>query len=80
MSARTKKLKSLLHESIEHIDDVELLQTVKDILDSKKQPAINIELTDYQKERINKAKNNIAKGEYLSNEQADEIVAQWLKK
>ncbi len=80
MSARTKKLKSLLHESIENIDDVELLQTVKDILDSKKQPAINIELTDYQKERINKAKNNIAKGEYLSNEQADEIVAQWLKK
>ncbi|MEX2409994.1 MAG: hypothetical protein WD607_01255 [Candidatus Paceibacterota bacterium] len=78
MSTETKELKSLLHESIENIDDEELLRVAKSVLDRKYAPVDNIELHEYQKQRLEKAKASIAKGEYLSNEQADKLVTQWL--
>lgn len=80
MTTDTKELKSLLHESIENIDDEELLLVAKNILDRKYSPTENIELNEYQKQRIEKAKASIAKGEYLTNEQADELVTKWLNK
>lgn len=78
MATDTKELKSLLHESIENIDDEELLRVAKNILDRKYEPAETIKLSDYQKHRIEKAKSSIAKGESLTNKQADELVAKWL--
>ncbi|MFO8030754.1 MAG: hypothetical protein R6U28_12915 [Cyclonatronaceae bacterium] len=78
MASNTHELKSLLHESIENIDDDELLLMAKSLLDRKYKPDEAIELNDYQKQRIEKAKASIARGEYLSNEQADKLVAQWL--
>ena len=78
MAADTKELKSLLHESIENIDDEELLRVAKSLLDRKYTPSEKIDLNEYQKQRLEKAKTAIAKGEYLSNEQADKLVAQWL--
>jgi len=77
MASNTQELKSLLHESIENIDDEELLLMAKSLLDRKYKPAEAIELNEYQKQRIEKAKASIARGEYLSNEQADKLVAQW---
>ncbi len=78
MATDTKELKSLLHESIENIDDEELLRVAKSILDRKYTPIDNIELNEYQKQRLDKAKASIAKGNYLTNEQADELVTKWL--
>ncbi len=78
MSQNTKELKTLLHESIENIDDEELLQTVKTILDQKSQSVSEPQLTEYQVKRIDKAKRSISKGETLTNEQADELVDRWL--
>ena len=78
MSTNTNELKSLLHESIENIDDEELLRVAKNILDRKYAPTEKIVLNEYQKQRLEKAKASIAKGEYLSNEQADKLVTQWL--
>lgn len=78
MATDTNELKNLLHESIENIDDEELLRVAKSILDRKYTPVDNIELNEYQKQRIDKAKASIAKGDYLTNEQADELVTKWL--
>ena len=78
MATDTEELKSLLHESIDNIDDEELLRVAKRILDRKYTPVENIELHEYQKQRIEKAKFGISKGESLSNEQADKLVSQWL--
>ena len=39
-----------------------------------------ITLNTYQEKRIKKAKKSIERGEYLTNEQADKLVAQWLNK
>lgn len=78
MSSQTKDLKSLLHESIENIDDEAFLQTVKNILDHKYQPQ-EVTLSPSQENRIKKAKQSIDQGDYLTNEQADQMVAKWLK-
>jgi hypothetical protein len=78
MSSKTKELKSLLHESIENIDDEAFLQTIKHVLDHKYQPEKDITLNSYQEKRIDQAKKSIEQGDYLTNEQADKIVAKWL--
>ena len=62
MASDTQELKSLLHESIENIDDEELLLMAKNLLDRKYKPAEAIELNEYQKQRIEKAKASIARG------------------
>lgn len=74
MAAATKELKNLLHESIENIDDEDLLRVAKSILDRKYSPDAGIQLNAYQKQRIEAAKQ----GEFLTNEQADEFVSKWL--
>ena len=78
MPSNTQELKSLLHESIENVDDEELLLTVKDLLDQKYQAVSEPQLTDYQIKRIEKAKESFKKGETLTNEKADELVDKWL--
>jgi len=78
MTSQTKELKNLLHESIENIDDEELLRIAKNILDRRYKPANKIELTEYQKQRIKQAKQSISEGNTLSNKRADELVDRWL--
>lgn len=78
MSTHTKELKSLLHEGIENIDDESFLQTVKQILDRKYEPEEEITLSPYQQKRIKEAKQSINRGDYLTNEQADQLIARWL--
>jgi hypothetical protein len=78
MSSQTKELKSLLHESIENIDDESFLQTVKHILDHKYQPKEEITLSSFQEKRIDEARKSIDQGDYLTNDQADQMVSKWL--
>ena len=78
MASDKQELKSLLHESIENIDDEEFLRMAKSLLDRKYKPVETIELNKYQLQRLEKAKAGIAKGEYLSNEQAERLVTLWL--
>ena len=78
MAANTKDLKSLLHESIENIDDEAFLNAIKNILDRKYEPKEKIVLTPEQEKRIEAAKKSISEGNYLTNEEADKLVAKWL--
>lgn len=78
MSTDSNELKSLLHESIENIEDEEILRAAKNILDRKYAPTEKIVLNEYQIQRLEKAKVGIARGEHVSNEQADKLVAKWL--
>lgn len=78
MATETKQLKSLLHESIENIDDEETLRLAKNIFERKYSPPENVKPNAYQLKRLNKAKKSIENGDYLTNEQVDEIVKKWL--
>lgn len=79
MSTTTKNLKALLHESIENIEDESLLRVAKNILDRTYSPDENLILHQDRIQRLEKAKSSLSKGEYLSNEQADQLVSEWLE-
>jgi len=49
-------------------------------LDRKYEPTEGITLTPYQEKRISQAQKNIDQGNFLTNEQADQLVDQWLNK
>ncbi len=76
MSAQ--ELKNLIHESIENIDDEAFLLAVKEILERKYAATNAPVLTQWQIDRIEKAKQELDAGNFLTNEQADELVEKWL--
>lgn len=78
MSTQTTDLKSLLHKRIERINDKELLQSVKDILEKNNESSKNITLKSYQEKRLEQAKKSKDQGNVLTNDQADQLVAEWL--
>ncbi len=75
----TQNIKSLLFESIANIDDDNFLLAVKEILDRKYHVSAEPILSINQKERIEKSKSEIKAGNFLTNQQADNLVDKWLK-
>ena len=73
-----KNLKTLLHESIENINDDAFLTAVKQILDRKYTPSAQPKLSKEQIQRIDESKEQIRKGNFLTNAQADKLVDKWL--
>ena len=75
---KTQELKILLHESIENIDDEDILNAVHDLLSRKYQSTDEQNLPEEQIQRIETSKLQIANGEFLTNEEADKLVDKWL--
>jgi len=73
-----QNIKTLLHESIENINDEEFLLAIKQILDRKYTTSDRPELSKEQIRRIDESKEQIRKGNYLTNDQADKLVEKWL--
>ncbi len=73
-----QNIKTLLHESIENINDEDFLLAVKQILDRKYLPTDQPQLSKEQIQRIEESKQQIKQGNFLTNEQADKIVEKWL--
>ncbi|RYD75509.1 MAG: hypothetical protein EOP53_16345 [Sphingobacteriales bacterium] len=74
----TAQIKKLLHESIENIDDKELLLELKKIAESKYRISAEPKLHKLQEERIGMAKMQIKEGNSLSNDQANNKIDKWL--
>ena len=74
----TVTIRQQLHETIENIDDLDLLGLVKNILDHKYYPDPIIEISEHQKQRISASLKSIDSGNFLSEEQADSLVDNWL--
>ena len=75
----TEEIKSRLHESIENIDDNEFLLTIKEMIEHKYQTVDSPKLTDWQLERIKESEEQIKNGDFLTDDQVDNIVDKWLK-
>jgi hypothetical protein len=76
----TSRLKTQLHESIENINDEKLLFTLSEISSHHYSIVEEPMLDDYQVNRLKESKEQVSKGNFFSNEQADELIAKWLKK
>ena len=75
---KEKNIKTLLHESIENINDEDFLFAVKQILDRKYIPSEQPKLSKEQIQRIDESKKQIRQGNFLTNEQADKLIDRWL--
>lgn len=76
----TEEIRTILHESIENTDDPEVLSLVQEILQRKYTPEESFRLTENQSKQLDQARAEIERGEFLSNDQANALVDEWLNK
>jgi uncharacterized protein YutE (UPF0331/DUF86 family) len=74
----TIELKDVLFHKIAAIDDKSFLSAIKTIIDTKSETII-YKLTPEQRKRIKKSQDQIARGEFLTNEQVEKGIDKWLK-
>ena len=73
-------MKQELIDKIKSIEDENILEEVYRILEVGSKEAEVIVLSDEQKISIDKGIDDIQKGDYLSNEEANRNIEEWLKK
>ncbi len=74
----TVELKNILIHQISGINDKSFLQAIKKIIETKSESIIYT-LSLEEEKRIKESQEQIARGEYLSNEQVEKEIDQWLK-
>ncbi len=73
----TIELRHVITEYLTHIDDASFLNAIKTIVESKVSEG-TYKLSEFQKERIEKGREQVRKGKTISNESLQKEVDQWL--
>jgi hypothetical protein len=73
----TIELKHHIIEKLSLIDDDSFLKAIKTIIESKVNEGV-YKLSDFQKKRIDSAREQIKKGQTISNEAVQKEIDQWL--
>jgi len=76
----TKELRNKVIGKINQIDDDELLNEVYRLLDDHFEDTEIYLLSENHKTVIEEAKGQIDRGEYITNEQANDEIGKWLNK
>jgi hypothetical protein len=76
----TKELRRLLIEKIQLTDDDRLLEEVSRLLEVDMDESDVYILNEKQKEAIENARIQITKGEYLTDEESNKEIDEWLGK
>jgi predicted transcriptional regulator len=71
------ELKSFIHETVDNIDDEKFLEALKVIIETKF-IAFPV-LAEWQINAIEESERQIEAGEFISREEADKKVEEWLK-
>ncbi len=74
----TLELKNILIHRIAEINDKSFLTAIKTIIDTKSEATV-YKTTPEQRKKIKEGRQQIAKGEYYTNEQVEMEIDQWLK-
>jgi hypothetical protein len=75
----TSQLKNLVIDKIYGIEDEAFLAALKKILDSSISSDVPYCLNDQQRRAVQKGRQQIADGEFISNEKLEETESKWLK-
>ena len=75
----TDELKKHLHEGIANINDNELIDTIKELIDNKYSTSTVQKLSNWQLIRIHDSEEQISQGVFLTDEEADKIIDKLLK-
>ncbi|HUW06735.1 MAG TPA: hypothetical protein VMW01_10795 [Williamwhitmania sp.] len=73
----TIELRHIINEYLTHIDDASFLNAIKTILESNVAEG-PYKLSDYEKKRVEEGREQLKKGETISNESLNSEVDQWL--
>lgn len=73
------KLKNIINKRISKVEDLDLLNTINLILDSKDRNKGVYNLTEIQRKKIEKSKSQLRDGKRLTNEKVFDEVGKWLK-
>jgi hypothetical protein len=73
----TIELRHVITEYLSHIDDASFLNAIKTIIESKVSEG-TYKLSDFQKERIEKGREQIKKNQTISNDSLTNEIDQWL--
>jgi predicted transcriptional regulator len=73
----TIELKNILIHRIAGINDKSFLNAIKIIVDTKTE-SVNYKTTPEQQVRIKEGREQIARGEYFTNEQVEMEIDEWL--
>lgn len=76
----TAELKILIHESVINIEDEKFLKYIYDLLRIKYSPVKEVEMSDYQKKRLEESIKQAERGEYRTSEEVFTDIEQWLTK
>ena len=74
---RTIELRKHIIKKLSLIDDDSFLKAIKTIIESKVNEGV-YQLSDFQKKRIESARNQLKKGQTISNDDLQKEVDQWL--
>jgi predicted transcriptional regulator len=74
----TIELKDILFHKIAAIDDKSFLSAIKTIIDTKSETII-YKITPEQRKKIKESQDQIARGEFLTDEQVEKGIDKWLK-
>ncbi|MCK4921242.1 MAG: hypothetical protein KAS71_09355 [Bacteroidales bacterium] len=74
---KTVELKNILIHKIAGINDKSFLNAIKTIIESKAETSVYKTIPE-QRKKIIIGKEQIAKGEYFTNEQVEEDIDKWL--
>ena len=73
----TIELRHVITEYLTHIDDASFLNAIKTIIESKVSEG-TYKLSDFQKKRIEDGREQVRKGQTISDESLKREVDQWL--
>jgi hypothetical protein len=73
----TIELRHNIIEKLSLIDDDSFLKAIKTIIDSKVNEGV-YKLSDFQKKRVNSGREQLKKGQSISNDVLQKEVDQWL--
>ena len=74
----TVELKNILIHKISGINDISFLNAIKTIIDSKSESMVYM-TSKVQQKSIIEGREQIARGEFFTNEQIELEIDQWLK-
>lgn len=73
----TIELRHIINEHLSRIDDISFLNAIKTIIESKVSENI-YKLSDYQKKRIDSAREQLKNKQTISHEELQKEIDQWL--
>ncbi len=75
----TEEIKSILHESIENIDDEKFLEAIRIIVEPKYKILDTLKISEKHKQILDERIKQIENGEFYTNEEAKKMPDEWLE-